>query len=331
MTELSSSRTEIFRQKQKTIENIRALPNDEAKLLEDTLGISFGEVKPKKIKMDIKTASHLTVDAFKRTGFRGGLANTAALIMSYNHAIASYRPALDAVMVYRTPPGGVSSSEEDRRSTLHEDIHAWQFRINEHYLNEPLEKLNRLFDSKGLVDGEFNLENAQAIVEEFLLSKIFTEGMSEFGSIYTGIKSDKITDKKTYLMRHEGRCGYEAVTSYNDDPEWSIFDFDDENYIDEVEAAFKARDELIEVVKSGNLLKFLRERSGRHDLYNLGYKLAQMIVEAGIEEGLPIGESFTRAMEKPFHRFDEIFNLEELKQMRDQPEEPELSSEKTSL
>lgn len=306
-----------YKEKQNKLEGFELLPNDSAQLLEDTVGISFGETKPIKVKMDTKLALKLAAEAQKTKGIMWAFTRLVSIARDRSRTGAEYYPEMDVLVVVQPQLlGEKHQQEEERRMEMHENMHAWQLRINEEYMLAPQQDIAALIKNLEKDQSPENYQKVIAIVEKYMLSKILTEGMCDFASIYTGLTSETVKDKGPYLVRHLEQTDPDADPSTIFDNDWSFYDFNETQYVTEVRALYAARDALVAAITSGNVIEVLRVQKETFSLwYDLGYKLLQIVVESGVESGMTVADSLKRVMERPFERFDQLIDLEQLEQI----------------
>ena len=293
---------EAFKDKQQKVQSIPQLPNKEVELLERALDIDFGKVKPIKARLSRWSAAKLHKQQTK-----GGFVDTLRLFARKKiYAGAEYFDQYDMLAVYEN-----RDPEKARHSALHENLHAWIYRVNEEFTTVPFNKIKEL--SKRMQEKEvLEDDDITSTVEGYMLTKLISEGICNVGSNYTGISlNEDGSHVQTFYVNHHAE--QTNVTTALSDVKSDFYGFDEEEYVEEVRSFYKLRDNLIMAFRNRSIkgvLTGLKQMTG--EWYSLGYKLALIIAESGNESGLSMGASFKLAINNPFKSFNDIINLDSI-------------------
>ncbi|MBN1162878.1 hypothetical protein JXA34_04015 [Patescibacteria group bacterium] len=287
--------------------NLVERPNEGALVLEQTLGLSFGDEKPREVVVNKRGAVLLALTQSQRHLLGPNLLRTMT------GGAGAYVPELDLVIINEAVSGSISAS-------LHENAHAWTSR-QEGKLNEALSEHRRL---KHLLQMDEDTEELS--VNTGAAYMCVQEGMADWIRINARRRIDTGPEEENREHRKYAKWDMLKLLTSNPDkqPEWSW-------EIPEGRVEQNAR-ESYEVIKRG--LEEAQEMAQRGSvqalqgflgyiqrcqpfLYPLGYTYVHMYMEKAAEQGINIEEALKAIIQNPPETLEEIIEYIDPKSKED--------------
>lgn len=203
---------ERTRVKLREIKAFSEAPNTEAELLEEALGISFGETKPAKIILDWPNILRIV---FREKGLARKILQLSSYIKDTRETLGKYFPGYNTICLYP----GLSESEQILYS-LHENMEAWSMRQNPEFPVNSYAEICDLLKGKGMTKEEFSKE-----AERLVLLDITREGLAEWGAIQTGLRTSRLDDRE-FVRRHNRLSDTEFVQTSLSMVDLALLDFE---------------------------------------------------------------------------------------------------------